>query len=266
MFGTDISMELVIQYGLQAGSALLILAIGAFLARSAGQYTQRSLARIEMEIPVRLLLVRAVKGIIFLFTVLIVLQQFGIQIFPLIAGLGVAGIGIGLALQGVFLNLFAGLSIIFTKPFRVGEFIDILGEHGEVQAIDIFTTKLFHLDRSIVVIPNRKIIGEILHNYGKIRQLDMTVSVAYATDLTQALDSVRRLVTANPRILQDPAPVIGISLLGDSSINISVKPWVAIPDYVPAQAELYQAIVEEFRTDNIQIPFPQREIRMLNTG
>ncbi len=266
MFGTDISMELVIQYGLQTGSALLILAIGAFLARSAGQYTQRSLARIEMEIPVRLLLVRVVKGIIFLFTVLIVLQQFGIQIFPLIAGLGVAGIGIGLALQGVFLNLFAGLSIIFTKPFRVGEFIDILGEHGEVQAIDIFTTKLFHLDRSIVVIPNRKIIGEILHNYGKIRQLDMTVSVAYATDLTQALDSVRRLVTANPRVLQDPAPVIGISLLGDSSINISVKPWVAIPDYVPAQAELYQAIVEEFRTDNIQIPFPQREIRMLNTG
>ncbi len=266
MFGTDISMELVIQYGLQAGSALLILAIGAFLARSVGQYTQRSLARIEMEIPVRLLLVRAVKGIIFLFTVLIVLQQFGIQIFPLIAGLGVAGIGIGLALQGVFLNLFAGLSIIFTKPFRVGEFIDILGEHGEVQAIDIFTTKLFHLDRSIVVIPNRKIIGEILHNYGKIRQLDMTVSVAYPTDLTQALDSVRRLVTANPRVLQDPAPVIGISLLGDSSINISVKPWVAISDYVPAQAELYQAIVEEFRTDNIQIPFPQREIRMLNTG
>jgi small conductance mechanosensitive channel len=266
MFGTDISMDLVIQYGLQAGSALLILAIGAFLARSAGQYTHRSLARIEMETPVRLLLVRIVKGIIFLFTLLVVLQQFGIQIFPLIAGLGVAGVGIGLALQGVFLNLFAGLSIIFTKPFRVGEFINILGEHGEVQAIDLFTTKLLHLDRSIVVIPNRKIIGEILHNYGKIRQLDLTVGVAYATDLTQALATLRRMVMANPRVLQDPAPVIGISLLGDSSINISIKPWVAIPDYVPAQAELYQAIVEEFRTDHIQIPFPQREIRMLNAG
>jgi small conductance mechanosensitive channel len=263
MLGTDISMELVIQYGLQAGSALLILAIGVFLARSAGQYTHRTLAKIEMEIPVRLLLVRIVKGIIVLFTVLIVLQQFGIQIFPLIAGLGVAGIGIGLALQGVFLNLFAGLSIIFTKPFRVGEFIDILGEHGEVQAIDIFTTKLLHLDRSIVVIPNRKIIGEILHNYGKIRQLDLMVCVAFATDLTHALNAVRRTVTANPRVLQDPAPVIGINLLGDSSIYISVKPWVAIADYVPAQAELYQAIVEEFRTDHIQIPFPQREIRML---
>ncbi|MEO8326712.1 MAG: mechanosensitive ion channel domain-containing protein, partial [Nitrospirota bacterium] len=145
MLGTDISMNLVIQYGLQAASALLILAIGAFLAKSAGQYTHRSLTKIEMEVPIRLLLVRIIKGIIFLFTLLVVLQQFGIQIFPLIAGLGVAGVGIGLALQGVFLNLFAGLSIIFTKPFRVGEFIDILGEHGEVQAIDIFTTKLLHL-------------------------------------------------------------------------------------------------------------------------
>jgi len=165
----------------------------------------------------------------------------------------------------VFLNLFAGLSIIFTKPFRVGEFIDILGEHGEVQAIDLFTTKLLHLDRSIVVIPNRKIIGEILHNYGTIRQLDLMVGVAYATDLTQALASVRKIVTQNTRVLPDPAPVVGIALLGDSSINISVKPWVAIQDYVQAQAELYQAIVEEFRTDHIQIPFPQREIRMLNT-
>ena len=131
MFGTDISMDLLIQYGLQAGSALLILGIGVFLARSAGQYTHRSLAKIEMEAPVRLLVVRIVKGIMVLFTLLVVLQQFGIQIFPLIAGLGVAGIGIGLALQGVFLNLFAGLSIIFTKPFRIGEFIDILGEHGQ---------------------------------------------------------------------------------------------------------------------------------------
>jgi small conductance mechanosensitive channel len=117
-----------------------------------------------------------------------------------------------------------------------------------------------------VVIPNRKIIGEILHNYGKIRQLNLTVGVAYATDLTQALATVTRVVNANPRVVQDPAPVIGIGQLGDSSINISVKPWVAISDYVPSQAELYQAIVEAFETDRIQIPFPQREIRMLNAS
>ncbi|MDH5775744.1 MAG: mechanosensitive ion channel family protein [Nitrospirota bacterium] len=266
MFGTDISMDLVIQYGLQAASGLLILGIGAFLAKAAGRYTHKTLEKFEMEPPVQLLLVRIVKGIIFLFTLLVMLQQFGIQIFPLIAGLGVVGVGIGLALQGVFLNLFAGLSIIMTKPFRVGEFIDILGEHGEVQSIDIFTTKLRHIDQSIVVIPNRKIIGEILHNYGKIRQLNLTVGVAYATNLSQALATVTGVVNANPRVVQDPAPVIGVGQLGDSSINIAVKPWVAVSDYVPAQAELYQAIVEAFGTDRIQIPFPQREIRMLNAS
>ena len=266
MLGTDISKELVIQYGLQAASGLLILAIGVFLARLAGRYTHKSLGKFEMEPPVRLLLVRIVKGLIILFTILVMMQQFGIQIFPLIAGLGVAGVGIGIALQGVFFNLFAGLSIIITKPFRVGEFIDILGEHGEVQAIDLFTTKLLHIDQSVVIIPNRKIIGEILHNYGKIRQLNLTVGVAYATDLTQALAAVQRVVNANPRVVQDPPPVIGIGELADSSINISVKPWVAVSDFVPAQAELYQTIVEAFSEDRIQIPFPQREIRMLNAS
>ena len=195
-----------------------------------------------------------------------VLQQFGIQIFPLLAGLGIAGVGIGLALQGVFLNLFAGLSIIFTKPFRVGDFIQLLGVYGEVQTIDIFTTKVVNLDQSIVVIPNRMIIGEILQNHGKIRQLDLTVGVAYASDLNNALSAVRRVVEGNPRVLSEPEPVIGINLLGDSSINIAVKPWVKVPDFVPSQAELYQDIVEEFRQAHVENPFPQREVRMLNAG
>jgi hypothetical protein len=117
MFGTDISMDLLIQYGLQAASGLLILGIGAFIAKSAGRYTHKALGKIEMEPPIRLLLVRVVKGIIFLFTLLVMLQQFGIQIFPLIAGLGVAGVGIGLALQGVFLNLFCWVEYYHHQTF-----------------------------------------------------------------------------------------------------------------------------------------------------
>lgn len=136
--------------------------------------------------------------------------------------------------------------------------------YDEVQAIDLFFTKLQHMDQSRVVVPNRMIIGEILHNYGKIRQLDLTVGVAYASDLTEALSTVRTIVKANSRVLQDPEPVIGISMLDNSSINISVKPWVNVPDYVPAQAELYQENVEQFRAHDVKIPFPQREIRMLN--
>lgn len=236
------------------------------MARFTGRYTQKSLAKFEMPPPVQLRLGRIVKSIIFLFTLLVMLQQFDIQISPLIAGLGIAEVGIGLALQGVFLNLFAGLSIIMTKPFRVRQFIDILGEHREVQTIDLFTTKLLHIDQSIVIIPNRTIIREILHNYGKIHQLNLTVGIAYATNLTQDLATIQRVVNANPRVVQDPPPVIGVGQLADSSINISVKPLAALPDYLPKQAELYQNIIEAFGTDHIQIPFPQREIRMLNAS
>ena len=154
------------------------------------------------------------------------IQNLGVELLPLIAGLGVAGAGIALAMQGLLSNLFAGLSIIFTRPFRVGEYIGIVGEEGKVETITLFQTTLSHPDRSLVVIPNRKIVGEILHNYGKIRQLDVTVGVAYDTELNQALTVIQEVLRENARVLQDMTPVIGVRLLADSSINIAVKPWV----------------------------------------
>jgi len=230
-----------------------------------GNFSDRWLTKQDMEPPVRKLLGTLIRGLVLALVVLMVLQQFGFQIMPLIAGLSIVGIGAGLALQGVFRNVIAGITIIFTKPFRVGEYIDILGVQGEVYEITIFSTRLMHADRSRVIIPNRKITGEILHNYGHVRQLNLTVGVAYGTNLTHALEGARQVVEANPRVLKDIPPVIGISVLADSSINLAVQPWVSVPDYGPAQAELYQALVERFTRDKIQIPFPQREVRMLSS-
>ena len=154
--------------------------------------------------------------------------------------------------------------IIFTKPFRVGEYLELLGVQGQVEMIELFSTKLIHADRSRVVIPNRKIIGEVVHNYGTIRQLDLVVGVSYDTDLNLALARVRDILKSNSRVLKDPAPALGIAMLADCSINIAVKPWTSVADFGPAQAEIYQAIVEEFRARNISIPFPQREVRLLD--
>ena len=261
----DAHIELLIKYGLQILGAIVILAIGLFLARSAGNVAEKWLQRQELEPPVRLLMVRVLKILVIGLSLIVALDTFGVQVGPLIAGIGVAGVGIGLALQGVLSNAMAGLSIIFTKPYRVGEYIEIAGVYGQVEAIDIFSTKLLHGDMSRVVIPNRKIVGEILHNYGHIRQLDLTVGVAYNTNLTDALAIVHDLLDKNPRVLKDPAPVVGISHLADSSINISIKPWAKVPDFGPAQAELYQALVERLRARNIDIPFPQHEVRLLNS-
>jgi small conductance mechanosensitive channel len=258
-----IPVDLVIKYGLQILGSVAILAVGILLARWAGNFTYKLLLKQELEPPVRFLLVRVVKMVVLAFMLVIALDQFGVQVAPLIAGIGVAGIGIGIALQGVLRNVMAGLTIIFTKPFRVGEFIEIVGVYGEVSKIDIFSTTLIHADRSRVVIPNHKIVGEIMHNYGTMRQLNLTIGVAYASNLTDALAIVHDILDKNPRILKDPAPVVGISQLADFAINIAVAPWVKVENFGPAQAEVYQALVERFKARNINIPFPQREVRML---
>jgi small conductance mechanosensitive channel len=198
------------------------------------------------------------------FTLVVALGQFGVQVAPLIAGIGVAGIGIGIALQGVLRNVMAGLSIIFTKPFRVGEYIELVGVYGQVTTIDIFSTTLMHADRSRVVIPNHKIVGEILHNYGTMRQLNLTVRVGYGTNLNDALAIANDVLQQNPHVLKQPAATVGISQLADSSIQISIGPWVKVDDFSSTPGELYQAIVERFRARSINIPFPQREVRLLN--
>jgi small conductance mechanosensitive channel len=262
----ELTMDLLIRYGFQILGALVILGAGLILARYVGNLTGRWLERRALEPPVRSLMVKTVKVVVLLFTLVIALDKFGFQVAPLVAGIGVAGLGVGIALQGVLSNVVAGLSIILTKPFRVGEWISIVGVYGQVSAIELFSTTLVHPDQSRVVIPNRKIVGEILHNYGTIRQLELTVGVGYGADLPRALAEAREVLLANPRVLKTPAPVVGVTSLGDSAITVGLGPWVAVPDYAPAQGELYQAVVERFRAAGIEIPFPQREVRMLTAA
>jgi len=257
-------VDLTIQFGPKVLAALLIMVVGFFAARWIAGIFQRWIGKLELEPPVRLLLVRVVRAVVMGMFAIMGVQQLGFELMPLIAGLGVAGAGIAFAMQGVLGNLFAGLTIIFTKPFKVGEYVSMVSVEGRVETIELFTTKLSHADRSIIVVPNRKIVGEILHNYGKIRQLDVVVGVAYNTDLNAALAAVNEVLSLNPRVLKDPDPVVRVSLLADSSINIAVKPWVNVPDYGPVGGEVNKSIVEEFRARKISIPFPQREVRMLN--
>jgi small conductance mechanosensitive channel len=260
----DVITEYAVRYGFQALGAAIVFAAGALFARWAGALAQQWLLRHEMEPPVRMLLVKSAQIVIMLFAVMAALGQLGVQIAPLLAGVGVAGLGVGLALQGVFSNLAAGLSIIFTKPYRVGEHISLLGVEGDVLAINLFSTILMHPDHSLVVIPNRKIVGEILHNFSTIRQLHLKVGVAYSTNLNEALSIVREILVQNAGVLTDPAPAIGIAGLGDSAITISVDPWVSVVNFAKVQGELNQAIIERFRSARIEIPFPQHEVRMLS--
>jgi len=256
-------LDLAIRFGPRALVAILILFVGTMVARAVSRWLLKALHRIELEPPVRELLARIGWIVTFALFFVLALQNLGVELLPLIAGVGVAGAGVALATQGVLSNLVAGLSIIFAKPFRVGEYISIVGEEGLVVTITLFTTTLTHPDKSRVVIPNRKIVGEILHNFGTIRQLDIVVGVAYDTDMTAAFAAIAEILQANPRVLRDPGPIVQTLLLGDSSVNIGIRPWVNVSDYRAALGEINTAVLETFRARGIVLPFPQREVRVL---
>ena len=257
------AIDLAMRFGPRVLVAILIIVAGVFAGRWAGRATLAALARFHLDPPVRGLLEKIVRVFVLALFGIMALQNLGVELLPLIAGLSVAGAGIALAMQGVLGNVVAGLTIIFTRPFRVGDYIAIQKEEGEVLDISMFSTVLGHPDLSRVVIPNRKIVGEILHNYGKLRQLEVEVGVAYDTDMGAALRAVEETLRTNPRVLQDPRPVIGVARFTDSQVAIAAKPWVSVPDYAPAGAELRQAILQTFRSRNIVIPPPRRDVRMI---
>ena len=259
-------IDLAIKFGPKVFVAIVILVVGVFVGRWVGRMMDRMLKRLQLELPIRQLLVRIVRLLVLGLFLIMALQNLGVELLPLIAGIGLAGAGIALAMQGVLSNIVAGLTIIFTRPFRVGEYVHLAGVEGRVENIQLFSTTLGHTDMSRVVIPNRKIVGEILHNYGQIRQLEIVVGVAYETDLNKAISAITEILQANARVLKDPAPVIQVTLLADSAVHIGVKPWANVPDCGPAAGEINQAIVETFRGRGIVIPFPQREVRLLGAA
>jgi len=259
----DTLIDLAIRFGPKLLVAILILTLGFFVASWVARAMERGLRRLDLEPPVAQLLTRVARVLVVVLFAIMALQNLGVELLPLIAGLGVAGAGIALATQGVLSNMVAGLTIIFTKPYRVGEYVAIVGVEGQVQAITLFNTALIHPDRSRIIVPNRKVVGEILHNYGRIRQSEIRVGVAYESDLALALGAIGELVRANPRVLADPAPVIQVVSLADSAVQIAVRPWVAVADYGMVAGELNVALLAELRRRGVGIPYPQREVRLI---
>jgi small conductance mechanosensitive channel len=260
----ELILDLAIRYGFQVVGAIVILVVGLIVAWWVGTVVERPLTRMALEPPMRRLMVRVVRVVVLLFALVIALDKFGFQIAPLVAGIGVAGLGIGIALQGVLGNVIAGLTIIFTKPFRVGEHIEIASMKGDVQTIELFSTTLVHPDRSRIIIPNRKIVGEILHNFGTVRQVHLSVVVPHGSDLGAVLALAREVVAANSRVLPEPVVVIGVAQVELTGVRVGVHPWVRVPDVVAVEGELYRALVERFGSAGVTVPLPRQEVYLVN--
>jgi small conductance mechanosensitive channel len=262
---TSTAIDLSFRFGPKLLVAVLVLIAGVVAGRWAARGAERALARFELEPPVVALIRRVAYLVVFGLFVIMALQNLGVELLPLIAGLGIAGAGIALAMQGVLGNAVAGLTIIFSRPFRVGDYLSIANEEGEVLEIQLFSTTLGHVDRSRVVIPNRKIAGEILHNYGRLRQLAIDVMVTNDTDIATALAVAVEATRGNARVLKEPAPFAAVLKLEAGGVVLGARAWTSVSDYAPAGGEVRQAILGAFRQRGISAPVPQREIRMVGT-
>jgi small conductance mechanosensitive channel len=198
------------------------------------------------------------------FAVLIALGKFGITIAPFIAGLSVIGFGASFAVQGPLSNYAAGATLIFTKPFRVGDIVELAGEAGEVTDMTLSRTELKTVDGTVIFIPNKHIIGEIIQNFSAYKKLDLTIGISYDADYDKAIGIIKDVVAAEGRISNTPEPKIGISEFADSSVNIYARLWCKQSDYYDVMFELNRKIFMEFGSNGITIPFPQRDIHMID--
>lgn len=260
---TTIVTDLLVRYSFQVVAAVAILFVGLLCARVVGRFLDRSLKRTTIEAHLQRLLVRIGKALVILFTAILALDKFGVQVTALVAGISVAGVAASFAVQGVLANIAAGLSIMFSRHFRIGDYIEIGTVKGQVQRIDLTMTVLRTLEDARVIVPNRKIVGEIIHNYSGERRVTLTVQVGYAEDLDRTLRTVREVLAENPRVLKTPPPDVGITRLADSGIQITLRPWCKAEDFWTVHHEVYRALLDRFRRQGIEIPYPQRQVRLL---
>ena len=194
------------------------------------------------------------------------LNRLGIQTASFIAILGAAGLAIGMALQGSLSNFAAGVLMILFKPIKVGDFVEAGGATGTVDDISIFTTTLTTPDNKKTIVPNSKLSADNIINYSAhgTRRVDLSVGISYSDDIKGARELLTKLLESDKRVLKSPAPFVGVSELGDSSINLTVRPWVKIEDYWDVFFDMNQKIKETLDENNFSIPFPQQDVHIIS--
>jgi small conductance mechanosensitive channel len=245
---------------------LLILFGFWLLARIARSATRRGLERSKLEVSslARDFFVKSTGRLIMLIGLIIAIAQLGIEIGPLLAGLGIAGFVVGFALQDTLSNFASGLMILVYRPYDVGDAIEAGGVIGSVSQMNLVSTMIMTFDNQLLVVPNNKIWGDVIRNitHQETRRIDMTFGIAYSDDIAQAERVLAEIVTSHEKVLEDPAPVIRLHELGDSSVNFVVRPWSKTVDYWDVYWDVTREVKRRFDAEGISIPFPQRDVHV----
>lgn len=263
----DYNMDYIISMGMDVIVALAILFAGWFL----GKQVSKTIHRInKLDGTLKTFLGGAAKYAILAIALIMVLQQFGVQTASLIAVLGAAGLAIGLALQGTLSNVAAGVMLLVLRPFNVGDFISCGGTMGTVKSLGLFASELSTPENIYIFVPNSKLWNADIQNFSRntTRRQDIVFGISYADDINKAFKTIEKAIAKDDRISQvkDKEPMIMVTNLGDSSVDITLRIWANTSDTFKLKVETIKAVKEALDKDGISIPFPTRTIEMHNAA
>ncbi len=250
-----------------AGNVVLAAVIffgGWFLARLAARLTKKTISKGKVDALAASFFGSLVKAVVLVVAGVSAVAQLGVNITSLVAALGAAGLTASFALQGSLSNLVSGIQIIFTKPFHMGDYLAFGTYEGTVKKIEILSTTLATFDNKEVVIPNSMITSDVVVNFTRsgTRRLDLSYGVSYQADLKRAKEILKELVESDSRIFSDPAPLIAVGELRDSSVTVVCKVWCKEEDYWSIYYRMQEAVKEAFDQAGISIPYPQLDVHM----
>lgn len=254
----------VIAWAPRIAGALAVLLFGWILAGWAKGFARKGMLRSGMDPTLVPFLVGLTHVSIVALVAIAAITTLGVSTTSFVAVLGAAGLAIALAFQGTFSNFAAGVMLLTFRPFRAGDFVEVGGTSGTVKEVGIFTCLLATPDNVEIRVPNSGIFGETIKNYSAnpTRRIDLVVGVGYDDDLGVAVRTCMDVIAADPRVLADPSPVVAVGELGDSSVNLIVRPWVSTADYWPTRWDLTRALKEQLEAAGCSIPYPQRDLHV----
>lgn len=256
--------EMMMEFGPKLVLTLITLWIGLRIIKWLVKMIGKNLTKSNIEETLSNFVTNLVGWVLKVLLFISAASMIGIETTSFIAILGAAGLAIGLALQGALANFAGGVLLIIFKPYKVGDVIMAQGEAGQVLELQIFTTVLLNPDNETIIIPNGAVIGGNIKNYskeGKIRH-NLAMGISYDSNIKEAREVLMKAMTAHPMVLQDPAPSVIVAELGDSSVNLMVRPWCTPADYWTVMGDIMEAGKEALDAANINIPFPQMDVHM----
>jgi len=261
-------MTIVTAWGLRIIGALAVFIIGRMIASWARRITRKALEKGKTDVTLVPFVSSMVYYALLAFVIIAVLGIFGIPTASLVAVLGAAGLAVGLALQGTLSNFAAGVMLLIFRPFKLGDFVDAGGATGVIDAVGIFSTTLKSPDNVLITVPNSQIYGATIKNYTALesRRVDLEIGISYDDDIQKAVDTIREVVSREERVLQEQGVQIAVGELGDSSVNLVVRPWCRPADYWDVRFDLLRAIKEGLEANGCSIPYPQTDVHLFQEG